>query len=188
MSAESTSETHGRPSEAEAKPSEPSLKPEERLEQALNIVNRYSLGAAGVGLVPIPLVDMVSATALQIKMISDVGTLYGVAFERKHQLRNVVLALLGGAGAPTLVLSLLGSGLKALPIVGSTVSVAAVPATFGALTYAVGRAFIQHFEAGGGADNLDVSKLKSGVKGYYQQAKDRFKRDKKTEPAAATQA
>lgn len=181
MSSESTAE-------AEAIPSEPVVDSEKRLEEALNIVNRYSLGAAGVGLVPIPLVDMVSATALQIKMISEVGKLYGVTFERQHQLRNVVLALLGGAGAPTLILSLLGSGLKALPIVGTTVSVAAVPAIFGALTYAVGRAFVQHFEAGGGADHLNVSKLKTSVKGYYQQAKDRFKKDKKAESPAATQA
>src|SRR5487761_2789997 len=53
---------------------------------------------------------------------------------------------------------------RMVPILGTVVSVVALPAMAGAVTYAVGRVFISHFEAGGTFLDLDPKKMR----GYFR--------------------
>ena len=50
---------------------------------AQEIVKRYALYAAGAGLIPIPVADFAAITALEVKMLHDLGDMYGVPFSQE---------------------------------------------------------------------------------------------------------
>jgi len=114
---------------------------------AQQAVKKWSLWATGAGFIPVPVLDWAAVSALQLKMISDIADVYGVPF---HQSRasSFIGSILGGwAGTSA------GYGLttlvKSLPVVGTVLGGLTVPATMGAITYAVGKVFQQHFAMGG---------------------------------------
>lgn len=163
--------------------------------KAQSIVNKYALGAAGIGLIPFPVVDMVTLSGAQIKMIHDISHIYGFTIEGKQHLLSIVGALTASVGIPTLIMSTLASTLKGIPGVGTAISYTAAPATFGALTFAIGKVFIEHFESGGTYLDLDPARMRDAMKSYYQDALKRFKKDTSEEskapgeePSAATSA
>ena len=52
----------------------------ERELNALQIVNRHSLISGGIGLIPLPVVDMVGTMAVQVHMLSDLSKHYDMPF------------------------------------------------------------------------------------------------------------
>lgn len=110
---------------------------------AIKIVHKWSAWSAGAGLVPIPLIDTVAVTTLQLTMLKRLAEFYGIPFNEQRS-KSAIAALLGGVHAGMLT----GSALKLMPVIG-TLSLISMPAVSGALTYAVGRVFIQHFASGG---------------------------------------
>lgn len=115
---------------------------------AMALVRRYTTGAAGVGLIPIPLLDTASMSALQYIMVKKLANLYGVKFEGQR-LRAFLAGFISGLGAVGVAGGLSLSLFKFLPLVGPPLTAASLPAMTGAFTYAVGRVFVLHFETGG---------------------------------------
>ena len=130
---------------------------------ATEITKKYALYSAGAGLIPIPFVDWAAITGVQVKMLADLGALYGVPFEA-DRVRPVVSALLGGYASQKLGYGIGGSLLKAVPVIGTALGVLSVPAFAGAITFAVGKVFIQHFASGGTFLDFDPDK----VRAYFQ--------------------
>lgn len=130
---------------------------------ATEITKKYALYSAGAGLIPIPFVDWAAITGVQVKMLCDLGALYGVPFEA-DRVRPVVSALLGGYASQKLGYGIGGSLLKAVPVIGTALGVLSVPAFAGAITFAVGKVFIQHFASGGTFLDFDPDK----VRAYFQ--------------------
>ena len=123
----------------------------------------------GVGLVPIPLVDVVGITAVQVKMLKQLSDLYGIAFY-DHKVKNLVASLLAGTGS--VGLAAVGRSLiKLVPLVGQTIGAVAVSIMAGAATRAVGRVFVLHFEAGGTILDFDPHKMRNYFHEEYQSAK-----------------
>jgi uncharacterized protein (DUF697 family) len=137
---------------------------------ALNVVNRYSMYSAGVGLIPIPVLDMAGVVALQIKMIREMSAIYGVPFA-ENRIKSIVAGLLGGIAPTTIAAGGLGHFVRTLPIIGQTVGFLTVSLFATAATWAVGRVFIQHFESGGTFLNFDPSKAKQMVQDEFEKAK-----------------
>ncbi len=138
-----------------------------RVESARKLVRKYSLGTAAVGLVPLPLVDLVAFSLLQGRMLKRLAELYEVEYSEQRA-RIYSGALLGSVtsisvGRQTGVL--VGSLLKSVPAVGQVAGAALMPAASGAGTYALGKVFISHFEAGGTLLDFDPEKMR----GYYEQ-------------------
>lgn len=119
-----------------------------QLEQARRTVRKYTLIGTGIGVIPFPMVDLAGILAAQLKLISDLSSIYGVTFYR-HKVKNVVASLFGSFGLGLTVVPLLASSLKFIPGVGTASSMVALPIITGASTYALGQVFIMHFEAGG---------------------------------------
>ncbi len=115
---------------------------------AARIVNGSMLMAAGAGAIPLPLWDTAAVAAVQIKMLVDLSALYEVPF--KQNLGQNALAALVGSLAPGMIArGTLGSYLKTIPGIGSVLGAVIQPAFSAAVTYAIGRVFIQHYESGG---------------------------------------
>ncbi len=123
------------------------------------LIYNHMLGAMGVGLIPLPLVDLAALTALQIRLVYKLSHFYGLEFSR-DKAKNIIAALIGSA-VPVSVAAPLYSMLKVIPIVGQTVSVLTMPVIGGAGTYALGKVFVQHFESGGTFLNFDPAAVKT---------------------------
>ncbi len=140
-----------------------------RQEQALSIVKKYSLSAVAVGLVPVPAVDMVALSALQLVMVRSLAKLYEVPF-----VPNVVKSLISslvGFGAAGLAYPTVVSIVKLVPLVGQLAGSASVAACGSVSTFAVGKVFIRHFEAGGTFLTLDPKKVRDYYKEQYGERK-----------------
>jgi len=109
--------------------------------------------SASVGLVPVPLLDVIGITAIQLKMVNEISIEYGVRFSR-NRAKALITALSSGMGMFAV------SSLKLIPGVGSASSGIGMSVMGGALTYAVGTLFIEHFETGGTLEDLDVQRAR----------------------------
>ena len=134
-------------------------------EKADSIINNHVLFSIGAGLVPIPIVDLLGVTAIQIDMLAQLAKLYGVEFNRELG-KSIVSALVGGS------LARLGaSAIKAIPGIGTIIGELSMGITAAASTYAVGHLFKAHFEEGGDLYNFDIDEAKKKYKQKYEEGK-----------------
>ena len=89
----------------------------------------------------------VSGAGRQIQMLRRLSQIYGVAFSENRG--KALIASLAGSMIPTTSGIGAASVLKAVPIVGTIVAGFVIPVLSAGATYAIGKAFIQHFASGG---------------------------------------
>ncbi len=148
----------------------PVLSSEERLAAAEHIVRKNMYCAAGLGCIPVPLVSILGVAGFQAAMVKQLSNVYGVKFN-DHLTRNIVTTLLSTLTVRALTAGVVGSifKMKFLPgVVAAISALLVVPAIAGAVTYAMGRVFIKHFEEGGTLLDLDVEKSKSFFQAQYK--------------------
>ncbi len=116
-------------------------------EQLDSILRHHVWGAMAVGLAPVPLIDLVGVTAVQINLARRLAQVYRVPFFR-NSAKTAISVLMGSvlpvAAAPRVAFSLI----KAIPGSGQIIGVMTMPVLAGASTYALGKVFIQHFASG----------------------------------------
>ena len=140
-------------------------------EQSLKLVKRYMLWTLGAGAIPIPFVDFAAVTGVQIKMLKDLSEHYDIPFNENAG-KSITASLLGGISASTLKAGMLGSFLKAIPVAGSILGAASMSLFSAAACYAIGKVFIQHFEAGGTFLDMDPEKVKEYFKEQFAEGKE----------------
>ena len=134
-------------------------------EQAMASVRCYALGAAGAGVVPLPLLDMVAMLTLQMLLVRKLAKLYDVPYAKQRS-KSAVAGLIGGLNAGGL-----GVGaFKMIPILGFF-SYTVMPTINAAITYAVGKVFIQHFESGGTFLDFDPKKVRAYFEDQFREGK-----------------
>jgi uncharacterized protein (DUF697 family) len=139
-------------------------------DEANRIIRQNVLWAAGGGVIPFPLVDMIAITVVNVKMLKELSVVYEVPF-REDQVKNILASLLAGMGAPTLGMALTVSLVKAVPIVGVLSAFVAVPGLAAAFTYAVGKIFVQHFASGGTFLDFDPKKVREHFAREFEEGK-----------------
>jgi len=139
----------------------------EKEQQGLKIVRNYMWWSMGAGLIPVPFVDLVAVSSVQLKMLGDLSKSYGIEFQ-EHRGKAMIASLIGYVVPSTLSFGSLGSLLKAIPVVGAFVGAPTMALFCGASTYALGKVFIQHFESGGTFLTFDPAKVKE----HFQHAFD----------------
>jgi uncharacterized protein (DUF697 family) len=132
--------------------------------QARRTVNKYMWWSMGAGLIPFPWVDLAAVTGLQLRMLSVLSNLYEVPFS-KNRGKSVISALLGSIVPTTLARGVVGSSLKLVPVIGPIAGAVAMPTFTGAATYAIGKVYIMHCEAGGTLLDLQPARMRE----YFQQ-------------------
>lgn len=128
-----------------------------------NIVRNHVVVSMGVGLIPLPIVDVVVLIGVQLNMLRKLSKIYNIPFS-KDKGKHFIAALMG-SGIPVSLSGSAASLVKAIPIIGQTSGILTMVALAGAGTYAVGKVFIQHFESGGTFLDFDPEKVKE----YYSQ-------------------
>lgn len=102
--------------------------------------------AMGIGAAPIPFADAALLVPIQIGMIASITATYGLDFSEGF-LSAVVASAIGGAAATLTGRAIVGGLLKLIPGAGSIAGGAVAAATAGAMTTALGTAYIAALDA-----------------------------------------
>jgi uncharacterized protein (DUF697 family) len=131
---------------------------EESDERGQSIIRQHVYAAMGAGLIPMPMVDLLSITGVQLNMLRRLAQEYNVPF-RKDLGKSVIAALVGGA-VPVTFCGPVASAIKMIPLVGWTTAGLTMSLFGGASTYAIGKVFAQHFASGGTFLDLDPTTVR----------------------------
>lgn len=145
------------------------------------IAKHHVLSSMGVGLIPLPVVDLVALMGIQLNMVRKVASEYNVPFKQDIG-KSIISSLLGGFLPVTLGCSL-ASIIKFIPLIGQTTGAVTMPVVSGAATYAIYKVFVRHFESGGTFLDLEPAKVKSYFKEQFNKGK-KVATDLKTEGAS----
>lgn len=141
----------------------------ERLEAASRIISSAARWSAASAAIPVPVIDLIALGGVQAKMIVDLSRLYDqpASGEVARGLVSVLLGTLlpgGAAGA------LVGSGSKLVPGWGWVVGMASLSALGAAATFAIGKIFVRHYEAGGTLNSFSAEAVKRDLKAEFSKA------------------
>lgn len=131
----------------ESTPEAPEVTAAAREEMASKLVDRFALWSGGAAFIPIPVVDAVAVGGLQLQLLRRLSQIYGVPFAENRG--KALIASVAGAMIPATSGIGAASLLKSIPILGTVAAVFVMPALSAGATYALGKAFIQHFQSGG---------------------------------------
>lgn len=155
----------------------PGFKADPKAHAADPIVMGHAMAAAGGDLVPIPVAGTIAVSTIQARMLSRLGRLYGIEWDKR-----AYAELMAAIGAGTVARVAAGAGLrqlaKFLPVYGQTAGAAAAAAASFAVTYALGKAAVYYLH-GRRLGSTD----RAGIADAYQQALRqafRMARDRKT--------
>jgi len=134
-------------------------------EQVNKIINNHVLYSMGLGIIPIPLLDIAGVTAAQLDMLSQIGSVYGKNFSDisgKAFITSTAGASFAKVGA---------SMLKAIPGIGSLIGGVSMSMMSGASTYAVGQVAERFFRDGLNIEDIDADLAKSIYKEEFEKGK-----------------
>lgn len=137
----------------------------EKQAKATEIVRSHVGYALGAALVPLPGVDLLAVSAVQLNMLRTLAKLYGQNFLDSLG-RSVISAVVGSSAAR------LGASLvKVIPGVGTVIGELSMPILSGASTYALGRVVANHLHKGGTLADLDLRKARQGYEAELENGK-----------------
>jgi uncharacterized protein (DUF697 family) len=148
--------------------------PEQRHETAAKLVDRFSLWSGVGGLIPLPFVDVLAVGGLQLQMLRRLSQMYDVQFSENRG--KALIASIAGTMIPVTSGMGAASALKGVPILGMIASAFVMPVLSAGATYAIGKAFVQHFESGGTLLDFNPPDYKEFIKAQKEMWDSRTKR------------
>ena len=148
--------------------------PEPRHETASKLVDRFAVWSGVAGLIPLPVVDVLAVGGLQLQMLRRVSQLYDVQFSENRG--KALIASLAGTMIPVTSGMGAASALKGVPLLGMLASAFVMPVLSAGATYAIGKAFVQHFESGGTLLDFNPPDYKEFIKAQKEMWDSRSKR------------
>jgi uncharacterized protein (DUF697 family) len=148
--------------------------PEHRRETAAKLVDRFSLWSGVGGLIPLPFIDVLAVGGLQLQMLRRLSQLYDVQFSENRG--KALIASIAGTMIPVTSGMGAASALKGVPILGMIASAFVMPVLSAGATYAIGKAFVQHFESGGTLLDFNPPDYKEFIKAQKEMWDSRTKR------------
>jgi len=140
-----------------------------REERALTLVKSFLPWAAGAGILPLPGIDMALIMGVQLRMLAELAEVYGVPF--KEQAAKSMVATLMATLVQNTLMGSLAFAFKFTPVLGSLLGIAVLPAVAAAGTFALGKVFITHFEAGGTFLEFDPKKVRNHFRVEFEKAR-----------------
>ena len=144
---------------------------ERRDEIASRLVERFAVLSGVAGLIPFPVIDAVAVGGLQIQMLRRISQIYDVSFSENRG--KALIAALAGALIPTTSTIGAVSVLKTVPILGTIAGGFVMPALAAGATFAIGMAFIRHFESGGTLLDFNPPDYREFIKAHQEMWKSR---------------
>lgn len=135
-------------------------------EKAEKIIKNHIMWAMGAGTIPLPILDVIGVSAIQLDMLRQLCRLYSVDFY-ENQGKNLISAIAGGGiarGTASLV--------KTIPGVGSFLGGVSMSVMAGATTYALGQVFVGNFEQGVQLIDFNIGKGEEIFEEAYEKGKE----------------
>ena len=158
--------------------------PEQRREEAGKLVDRFAIWSGVAGLIPVPVVDVLCVGGLQVQMLRRLSQIYGVEFSENRG--KALIAALAGTMIPATSGIGAASAMKAVPVINILAAGFVMPVLSAGATYAIGKAFIQHFESGGTLLDFNPPDYKEFVKAQKEMWERRIKRSGSSTTGTAT--
>jgi uncharacterized protein (DUF697 family) len=158
-------ELNPKPAAAKAKKAAPEPAddtPEGRRAAAVKLVKRYALYSGVGGLLPVPFVDIIAVSGVQMQMLRKLSQIYDVPFSKNRG--KAIIAGLAGTFIPASSGIGAASLFKTVPLVGTSIGALTMPTLAVGATYAIGMAFIQHFASGGTLLDFDPPDYREFIK------------------------
>ncbi len=124
--------------------------PQEKADAVRDVIQVCSVASAAVAWQPIPLVDTVLISPIQIAMVQAIGRIHGFKLDQKS-----VIEILSTFGASLVAQNLIMAAAKFIPFAGWIVGMSMAYA----LTYAVGEVSDHYFRNGRGVDQQDLQEM-----------------------------
>ncbi|MEI7869989.1 MAG: DUF697 domain-containing protein [Candidatus Methylumidiphilus sp.] len=140
--------------------------------KAEQTIKHHMLAAAGIGLMPLPWVELAALAGLQLNLLRRLAGIYGVEFSSQIG-KSAIGALVGS----DLSVALSASLAKALPGPGWAIGAVSGALLGAASTYALGKVFVQHFESGNTFLTFDPDKVKAYYAQQYAQGKEEVRKN-----------
>ncbi len=150
---------------------------------ANKLVDRFAVWSGVAGFVPIPVVDLLCVGGLQVQMLRRLSQIYNVEFSENRG--KALIAALAGTMIPATSGMGAASAVKTVPILGMLAAGFVMPVLSAGATYAIGKAFIQHFESGGTLLDLNPPDYREFVKAQKEMWESRSSA-RKSETTTAT--
>lgn len=132
-------------------------------EASRQVIARHAALAAGSVLIPIPLVDNLSVTAVQLEMLRTLARLHRRP-ENERELAAIigsvsggVLSALIGRTGPALALK---AATLAIPVIGPLLRFGTGPAIMAGYTWVLGESFRRHYVAGGTTQEFTLARFR----------------------------
>jgi len=172
-------------SDSEAMASASTDVPEQRDQVASKLVDRFAIWSGVAGLVPLPVVDVLAVGGLQLQMLRRLSQIYGVEFSENRG--KALIAALAGCMIPATSGMGAASALKAVPVLNIIAAGFVMPVLSAGATYAIGKAFVQHFESGGTLLDFNPPDYRDFVKAQKEMWESRSRsRERNTASTTAT--
>jgi len=137
--------------------------------KADQLIRKYAFRSSITGFIPIPIVDILGLIGIQQMMLYHLAKLYDISYSKA--IAKTRIAGLTSGLTTKLANPMLGSALKLLPGVGTMIGGASMAVLGGASTYAVGKVFQKHFEAGGTLEDFDPKIAKESFEAELEKGK-----------------
>lgn len=136
--------------------------------QADAVIKQNVIQSMALGLIPVPMLDIVALTHAQFKMADQLRELYNIPHTNigRSVLRSFIIGVL-----PVATVTGVGSLFKMAPGIGSFIGSASVSVSSGGLTYTIGKIIQQHLEQGGTFADLNIIEAKKRFKQDFSQNK-----------------
>ena len=128
-------------------------------QEADRVITHACFFVAGIGLIPIPLLDATLMAGTQMMMVRSIAKVYGVSF-KKQLAKSIIGSLTGSLGTIGAV--------KFIPGLGSALGSAAISTIGTSMTYALGQVFSNHFAKGGDFGDFKADDWQAAFQSYYQ--------------------
>jgi uncharacterized protein (DUF697 family) len=156
---------------------------EGREQVASKLVDRFAIWSGVAGLVPLPVIDVLAVGGLQVQMLRRLSQIYGVEFSKNRG--KALIAALAGCMIPATSGMGAASALKAIPVLNILAAGFIMPVLSAGATYAIGKAFIQHFESGGTLLDFNPPDYREFVKAQKEMWESRGRRASSTTATTA---
>lgn len=155
---------------------------EEKQSKAAEIIKNHVGFSLAAALVPLPGMDLLAVSGVQLNMLRQLAKLYNVGFFDALG-KNIVSAIVGGSAAR------LGASLvKAIPGVGTVIGELSMPILSGASTWALGRTVANHFDRGGTLEDLDLTKARKRYASAMEEGKKVVEEIRQNDPSPPSES
>jgi uncharacterized protein (DUF697 family) len=159
------------------------MTPEERDETANKLVDRFALWSGVAGLIPVPGVDVFAVGGLQIQMVRRLSQIFDVPFSENRG-KALILSLVGSTIPATSGIGA-ASMLKFVPVIGTLTASFVMPVLSAGATYAIGKAFVEHFSKGGTLLDFNPPDYREFIRSQKEMWDSRKKKKAGSEAAAS---